>query len=240
MASLEESVHPQAEKDGHLDSQLTLSRLRKPSTHNELEFWHIDQAKWDQLLAAGSQPTTDKAVKQAVKNAKNTLRNFDAAGRMMETEEGMVAAVACTWCAKDGVTHECMVFKDKEASQMCAYCKRHSKTGCTAQREIKAEIVSQGDSPADSQRVRDLEARVLALEAKFAQHQTALVEVARIVGLVSDAVNRLVTDMEAVYYRLWPLFRRADVTARILWERLPALVGLAPTVNDGEDMVVDE
>lgn len=61
----------------------------------------------------------------------NTLRKFDAAGRIMETDEGELASQPCPWCTRDGLEVECRVYKNNK-EKACAYCRRHGKAGCSA------------------------------------------------------------------------------------------------------------
>lgn len=105
--------------------------LRRPETTNASDYWHISSESWNEAIASAQDPATRKA-------ALNTLRKFDAAGRMVETSEGKTAAVACSWCDRPGALRvECRVFVSGK-EQGCAYCRRHGKGGCFAGDPSKA------------------------------------------------------------------------------------------------------
>lgn len=57
------------------------------------------------------------------------LRRYAAAGRIMETDEGVAALEPCSLCARNG--HECKVYKNR-TQRTCAYCRRAGKPSCNA------------------------------------------------------------------------------------------------------------
>lgn len=107
------------------------------------------------------------------KNALNSLRKFDAAGRMMETDEGELAGAPCSWCTRDRLAVECRVYKGKR-EKACAYCRRHGKAGCFAGDPGRAP------APSTSDRLllveRSVEERLLGLEAELLFFQDQLAE----------------------------------------------------------------
>lgn len=125
------------------------TNLRRPATDDEKAFWHISEESWSELVAK----TGDSASK---KNALNTLRKFDAAGRMMETDEGELAVEPCSWCTRPGLAVECRVYKGRK-EKACAYCRRHGKSGCAAGDPSRAA------APSVEDRLASIEAQLSGL-----------------------------------------------------------------------------
>lgn len=86
------------------------------------------------------------------------MRKYDAAGRIMETDEGVLAAEPCSQCVREGFEVDCKVFA--EVGGICAYCKKNGRQGCTA------KLIA--SPPTVEQRVVLLEQRLAALETKQA------------------------------------------------------------------------
>lgn len=63
-----------------------MTTYRRPAIENTEDFWFISQEKWDIFLRGA-----DSNDAKQKKNALNNLRKFDAAGRIMETKEGVSA-----------------------------------------------------------------------------------------------------------------------------------------------------
>lgn len=100
-----------------------VASFRRPATNESSKFWYISQDAWDKLVTRSCNASKRKV-------ALNNLRKFNAAGRIMETDEGIIAPTPCRWCTKDD-DHECKVWRGR-ADLACAYCKRHAKKGCKA------------------------------------------------------------------------------------------------------------
>ena len=94
-------------------------------TTDSKAFYYVSQAVWDGWLADSR---TDGRKKI---NAQQYLRKFDAAGRIMETDEGIAAPTPCARCTRGGLGKVCRIFKNRK-DKACAYCKRLSKAGCAA------------------------------------------------------------------------------------------------------------
>lgn len=99
--------------------------LRRPRS-TEADFWHISEARWNDAIV--KKKSKDK---KEVKVALNTLRKFDAAGRIMTGGEGIDAPTTCSWCKRPGHEVACRVFANGK-DKACAYCKRHGKKDCEA------------------------------------------------------------------------------------------------------------
>lgn len=101
-------------------------------------------------------------MKAQKKVAQNNLRKFDVAGRIAETDEGIVASKGCKQCSQHGVV--CMVFSEESKGKSCAFCTRYGRSPCTATAVASAEE-SEGEESMDEKLAR-MEARITALEAK--------------------------------------------------------------------------
>ena len=66
------------------------------------------------------------------KAAGNNLRKFTAAGRIMETDEGVAAAVPCSWCDFGALGNDCRLFANQDKGGRCGYCCRMAKSNCGA------------------------------------------------------------------------------------------------------------
>ena len=87
-------------------------------------FWSVEASKWADWLSDYESGTDSRSA------AGNNLRKFTAAGRIMETDEGVAAAVPCWWCDRRG--HECRLFVDQDKGSRCAYCCRMARANCGA------------------------------------------------------------------------------------------------------------
>ena len=130
--------------------------------------------KLTQLLAHN--PETMASCNSRPRNPENseialkTLSKFDAAGRIMETDQGIEAAKPCTQC--EGTNSNCMVFAHlSDGDQVvCAYCERYARADCNAshpgpkQHEVSSEV--------SANMFAVLESRLLAVEKRYPSTQS--------------------------------------------------------------------
>ncbi|KAF2166894.1 hypothetical protein M409DRAFT_22946 [Zasmidium cellare ATCC 36951] len=122
-----------------------MSTFRKPTTTNPQDFWHIKRARWDTFKEEAALGGSKK------KAALVQLRRCDAAGRIMETDEGdkeqtfygipgwltlsvfagKDALKPCYWCTRERIWVPCKVFSTHD-DIACAYCKLNGKGRCKA------------------------------------------------------------------------------------------------------------
>ena len=77
---------PDGTRSADTESTLNTTRthhFRQPETKNRKDFWHVKEDQWNQWSSA-SEDRSDPLRK----SASNNLCKFDAAGRIIETEEG--------------------------------------------------------------------------------------------------------------------------------------------------------
>lgn len=145
-----------------------MSDLRRPKTSDPGDFWFISQAQWDSYM----RDLEDGGAKKV--NALNQLRKFDNAGRIMETDEGMIKfkpklmGVAVPLHAKTppryapGVVDQAnelrAVYRARNDAA-CAYCKRMSRPGCTS--------ATGGDDGRNTETVDDLRNQLEELREQF-------------------------------------------------------------------------
>ena len=141
------------------------SNFRRPQTTNTADFWYCAQKRWDGFLS-------DISIEGKEKAALNNLRKYSAAGHIMETDEGVIAAQACEWCTRPGHNWPCKVYRTGLESA-CAYCKRHAKSGCSA--SLNAAPPSMDD-------------RLAALEDAIREQQTINQELRRDMNALLSAV----------------------------------------------------
>lgn len=170
--------------------------LRRPTVVKAVgdttTYWECSVEAWNAVVDLATSTTVSKTDKY---NATAKLRKIDAAGRMCETDEGMVAPVACALCEKvEG--RVCMVYKGhKEAA--CAYCRRQGKGGCYAGDPSKAPppsveerlSVVEGQIGELVSGLQHCEQRLSALEAGRQQDQSA--EVAALKEEIEELKRRL-------------------------------------------------
>lgn len=166
---------------------LTLTSPRRPTTTNSADFWYINLTNWQQLLEEYNNAPNKKATL-------NSIRKYDHAGRIMETDEGMSALSPCKWCRDRSL--ECRVFATRE-DKACAYCKRMSKGGCTAKvvpDDDEDGGVSLATVVADQQacncRVDELETECRALETQVEALWTELEGMKALVSEISNVFGR--------------------------------------------------
>jgi len=137
------------------------------------------------------------------KVALNNLRKFDAAGRIMETAEGMDAPSPCHWCTRAGHTKPCRVWKDRDEAA-CAYCKRHAKAGCLAR--VAHEDSETESEPADAA-LAESHQRVRIESAESAEKIIDLEErLATAVGII-ESQGTLIVELQKAMAAM-----RADIT----------------------------
>ena len=142
----------------------------------------------------------------------NFLSKFDAAGKIMETDQGIEASEPCTLCVVDG-TH-CMVFSQlSDGDQVvCAYCKRKAKDGCNARhpdrQHISAHMFAAVESrlltlerraaPSVDDMVQALEAQLRAFEDKATcqQNKCSLRDM-RVTALIEE--NRMLREQHRAF-----------------------------------------
>lgn len=112
----------------------------------------------------------------------NNLRKFEAAGLIMETEEGKPAPNPCSWCTRSGTLDICRVFRDKD-DKACAYCKRMGKSGCTA-----AVVREQTNEERLEQKVDELEEKLMGAEARM---ECLEEEVAKLKAQLAEFISHL-------------------------------------------------
>ncbi|KAK6429959.1 hypothetical protein LTR95_013893 [Oleoguttula sp. CCFEE 5521] len=117
-----------------------------PETTDEGSFLYQSVETWETKQQALLNAEGDA---DAEKKALANMRNFDAAGLIMETEKGMDAPSPCQECTKKGET--CRVWKDKD--EACAYCKRHRKSNCRAYVKPVVDTVMGGTEEGSGQAV---------------------------------------------------------------------------------------
>lgn len=125
----------------------------------------------------------------------NAIRKFDAAGRIMETDEGALAAIACKRCSRENAKEVCMVFADGH-DKACAACKRHAKSGCNASLDELPLSVEERVGVLEEQLKAALE-RIEELET----NQRGIFE------KVNEAVRQFAgafTDIATMWKELWP------------------------------------
>ncbi|KAK6429025.1 hypothetical protein LTR95_014826 [Oleoguttula sp. CCFEE 5521] len=103
-----------------------MASYRQPTTTDSTAFWWCNSSSWVAWVAeAGS---NDKKRRNA---ALLKLRKYHKTGLIMETNEGVRAAVPCSVCARPGALgRECWV--QTGADEACAYCRQNNKPACTA------------------------------------------------------------------------------------------------------------
>lgn len=134
-----------------------VAALRRPTTTTSSDFWFCKQEDWENLII----DTKDPAKRRV---AMNNLRKFDAAGRIMETDEGKAALSPCKWCTREGNEVACRVFAADGDSAACAFCKRMAKPHCLA-----GVAVVEDEAAASQRRVLQLENEVAALKDRVGQ-----------------------------------------------------------------------
>lgn len=162
---------------------------RRPETENVSDFWFISQEKWNELWQDVDAGGSKKVI------AMNAIRKFDAAGRIMETDEGALAVVSCDRCSRENAEEVCKVFADGR-DKACAACKRNAKSGCNA---------SLTEKPLS------LEDRVLALEEQLNAANERIQELEGgqnvLEGMIQGAIEQFAgafTDIATIWRRLWP------------------------------------
>lgn len=125
----------------------------------------------------------------------NAIRKFDAAGRIMETDEGALAAVACDRCSRANLQEVCMVFADGR-DKACAACKRHAKSGCNA--SLNARPLSL------EERVENLEQQLKAAYERIEELETAQAAGNSRIDNAIEGWKRVVDDIRAMWNSLWP------------------------------------
>lgn len=103
--------------------------LRRPTTTDTDDFWYVSQEAWDEYMAK-----TRSGDKFTIDNAVRALNKYNRAGRLMETDEGVVASTPCYWCARPGMQKVCMVGAE---GGTCAYCYRLARAHCSAKLTTK-------------------------------------------------------------------------------------------------------
>ena len=141
--------------------------LRQPTTTDESSYWYISTERWNGLLA---DVLGDEKAKSKV--ALNNLRKFDAAGRIMETNEGVAAVEACSWCARDSTT-VCTIYADSSKGAACAYCRRHAKSGCSAKAIASPPTTEERVAQVESQ-LAEAQETIRAQQETIEQQQTAI------------------------------------------------------------------
>ena len=73
-------------------------------------------------------------IPETAKAALLSLSNFDAAGRIMETAEGILASKSCDECSRPDSTNFCIVYAELNGkdTDRCAYCKCMNISPCSA------------------------------------------------------------------------------------------------------------
>lgn len=99
----------------------------------------MSQAKQDELLHNSKAPShlpasandaQRKSAKSTQKNIKNTLRKFDAAGRIIEIREGKDVIVPYSTYTREKAPKRYIVFRNRD-NKAYAYYKRHGRSSCT-------------------------------------------------------------------------------------------------------------
>lgn len=148
-----------------------LKDMRKPHSKNSRDFWYVGADRWQ---AWCSEVRYSLKGSSNQKNAKNNLRKFDGAGRIMETNEGVPAMVTCDTCARDPEL-VCRVFADVSKGRICAYCRCRGRTGC----------VTIPSPPSDVERLEQVERSLAAVVQTVAtttvpstlEHRVLLLEI---------------------------------------------------------------
>jgi hypothetical protein len=106
------------------DNLVTNARtLRRPQTDDPKDFWYISADVWNVLTRK-----MDSRVEGRLASYK--LNKFNAAGRIMETDEGVPATVSCAKCTSLGL--ECRVYLKVGRGTACGHCRKSCKPYCKA------------------------------------------------------------------------------------------------------------
>ena len=109
----------------------------------------------------------------------------------METDKGTDAARPCHWCSRPGVTHRCVVFKNKV--EACAYCKVTSKAKCTATSNPESSL---------EERIAQLERHVAGLNAGVAEARQELDSHHQELGNQQQQLEAAISDIDTIWKAL--------------------------------------
>jgi len=143
-----------------------------------LALQYCKQEDWEERIVK-----SQDAEQATRKTAMNYLRKFDAAGRIMETDEGTAAPSPCSWCTREGHKQPCRVWATRE-DKACAYCKRHAKAECRA-KDVKVEVVTTKD------RVSTVEERLTKLDSNMAALREETTTVKERLTAVEERMTKL-------------------------------------------------
>ncbi|KAF2153513.1 hypothetical protein K461DRAFT_306161 [Myriangium duriaei CBS 260.36] len=87
------------------------SEYRRPQTINPQDFWYIPKSEHENLVRQWRDP---RATDPSRKYARQKLRRWEAAGLIMETDEGVDAPSPCDQCT---YKHHCTATSDTQASR---------------------------------------------------------------------------------------------------------------------------
>lgn len=232
---------------------------RRPETTNVKHFWYVSQATWATHLMNST--STSRNIR---KNATNALHRFDAAGRIMETEEGVLSPDPCTNCIVG--TKICKVFASGNITA-CAYCKRNAEGGCRASRPSEeavrsselvetpelvesAELVEASEfvespelveapefveSPASALLVQELKDRVAELASQMTQLQERQIG-ERVTELESQVIQ--IQDRFAALRRCWKKSSRISKNMTALEAQMATMVEMTDDESD-EDVEME-
>jgi hypothetical protein len=117
--------------------------FQRPNVSDPDGDYYIEPGKWADLITR--MPTESKAGTQ--------VRRYDAARRMTETSEGMLATKSCNQCAS--AQRDCYVFthasgKNLASGITCAFCRKSATQRCNAENGVDPVrvIKQEGSEPA--------------------------------------------------------------------------------------------
>lgn len=142
-----------------LPRELDRERLQRPESPDR--YYHCSVTKWNGWIRSHAPCPGDTVQSlQARREVANCgLRRYDAARRIEETDEGVLASPPCDKCADR--RQSCRVFRHSNGAgaKSYGYCRLQGKQNCNANVRMAPPAQAAASLPALEQRIAALEAR---------------------------------------------------------------------------------
>ncbi|KJX94432.1 hypothetical protein TI39_contig4195g00007 [Zymoseptoria brevis] len=148
-----------------------LDSFRKPVTTVPTDPQYISDQDWNKALSKAE--SLDATIR---KSGRQKLRRHSHAGRVQETDEGVLAATPCKRCASSRKSFLCRVYKDPSSTRVtsCGYCASRGSSGCRAVAPDGQTLAVQEElaSPVPLSQLLGSAARCTPLEASSSRMST--------------------------------------------------------------------
>ncbi|SMQ48452.1 unnamed protein product [Zymoseptoria tritici ST99CH_3D7] len=147
-----------------------LAVFRKPTTTIPTEAQYISDQDWNKALQKAQ--SSDAKVG---KIGRRKLREYSHAGRIQETDEGVLAVTPCKRCAVSKNSYVCRVYKDPSSTGVtsCGFCASRGRSGCHAVAPRGQAVVAQEEVASPVQPLQALQASASRTQLEASSSRTS-------------------------------------------------------------------